>query len=86
MLVFSGGIGENSAEVRLRICTGLEHIGVRIDETRNNGGEKTAEGGKWIAKSRLISPDDAQIQVWLIPTDEELMIARIISQIIKAIR
>ena len=33
-LVFSGGIGENSAEVRQRICTGLEHIGVRIDETR----------------------------------------------------
>ena len=52
----------------------------------NNGGEKTAEGGKWIAKSRLISPDDAQVQVWLIPTDEELMIARITSQIVKSIR
>ena len=85
-LVFSGGIGENSAEVRQRICTELEYIGVQIDEKRNNSGAKTAEGGKWIVKSGLLSPDAAQVQVWLIPTDEELMIARIISQIIKTIR
>ena len=85
-LVFSGGIGENSAEVRQRISAGLEYVGVRIDERRNNGGEKTAEGGKWIGKSRLISPDATQVQVWLIPTDEEMMIARITSQIVKTIR
>ena len=42
-LVFSGGIGENAVDVRRRICTGLEHLGVQIDGVRNNGGEEKAD-------------------------------------------
>lgn len=62
-LVFTGGIGENSAVTRERICRGLEFFGVQIDHDRN-------------AKNQpLISPDLGRVRVRVIPTDEELMIA-----------
>jgi acetate kinase len=63
-LVFSGGIGENSAEVRRRACDGLEFLGIAIDDGRN------AEGGP------LISTDASRARVRVIRTDEELLIAR----------
>ena len=67
-ILFAGGIGENAAAVRAMICDGLDFLGIRLDEARNaattNGGE-----GK-------ISADDSRIEVWVIPTDEELLIAR----------
>jgi len=61
-IVFSGGIGERSAEMRTRICEGLEFAGVRIDEARNERGE------------RLISSDDSQVGVHVIPTQEDFSI------------
>lgn len=67
-LVFSGGIGENAAEVRRRACRGLEWLGLDLDEERNArcvGGE---EG--------RISADGSRLEAWVIPTDEELVIAR----------
>jgi len=63
-LVFAGGIGENSPEVRRRICDGLEFLGIAVDECRNT------------ANSPLISTEDGRVAVRVIPTDEESMIAR----------
>jgi len=63
-LVFSGGIGEHAPEVRERICTGLEFLGVQLDGVRN------------AANAPVISTDPSPVTVRVIPTNEELMIAR----------
>jgi acetate kinase len=63
-LVFSGGIGENSAEIRRDVCAGLEYFGIALDERRNAAGEP------------LISADASRVRVRVIPTDEEIVIAR----------
>jgi len=67
-IVFTGGIGENSAEIRTKICAGLEWLGVRLDAERNAAHHDRREG--------LITRDDSAIAVYVIPTDEELLIAR----------
>ena len=67
-IVFTAGLGENDASVREEICDLLtEALGVKIDKEYN----KTVHGtvGK-------ISTDDSKIQVWVIPTNEELVITR----------
>lgn len=66
-VVFGGGIGERSPEIRRRICAPLEPLGVRIDEERN-AALAGAEG--------RISTDGSRIAVWAIPSDEERIIAR----------
>ena len=67
-LVFTGGIGENSAEVRARVCEGLGWMGVGLDDARNVEHTGRREG--------LISAADSRLAVYVIPTDEELLIAR----------
>lgn len=67
-IIFTGGIGENSAEVRTKICAGLEWMGVKLDAERNAAHCNGREG--------LISGDDSTVAVYVIPTDEELLIAR----------
>jgi acetate kinase len=67
-VVFAGGIGENSAEIRRRICAGLEWAGVRLDDAANT----TTIGGR----EGRISAEGAGTAVWVVPTDEELLIAR----------
>ncbi len=69
-LVFAGGIGENAAPVRERICDGLGFLGIEIDKTRN------AENAP------LISPDTGHVKVRIIRTDEEVMIARSVAQVL----
>lgn len=71
-LVFSGGIGENSAEVRARVCDGLGFLGVSVDPARN---AETAP---------LISPDGTPVKIRVIPTDEELTIARAVMAVLDA--
>ncbi len=66
-LLFTGGIGENSDELRTEVCEGLEFIGIRLDENENR--HKTGEDHK-------ISAADASCEVWVIPTNEELAIAK----------
>ncbi len=66
VLVFTAGLGENSAPARMQVCEGLEFLGVQIDETKNNIRGKEAE----------ISKDGSKVKVYVIPTNEELMIAR----------
>ena len=67
-VVFAGGVGENAAEVRAQICAGLEWAGLAIDPRRN----AEAVGGR----EGRISTDDSRLAAWVIPTDEELLIAR----------
>jgi acetate kinase len=67
-LVFTGGIGQGSAGVRWLACQGLQFMGIKIDEARNQ-----AADGHSLA---IISTDDSPITVMVVPTDEERMIAR----------
>lgn len=62
-LVFSGGIGENAAVIRSRICKGFAYLGIEIDEEENK------------KNSRIISTINSKVVVDVIPTDEEIMIA-----------
>ncbi|MCI6937706.1 MAG: acetate kinase [Clostridiales bacterium] len=73
-LVFTAGVGENSASMRARICEGLEYLGVKIDPEKN-----TIRG-----KEAIISADDSKVTVWVIPTNEELMIAQDTAELVKA--
>ena len=66
-IVFTGGIGENSPEIRARICEGMEWAGLKIDATKNQ---------QTVAREGLISTDDSKLLAYAIPTDEELLIAR----------
>ncbi len=74
-IVFTGGIGENSSEIRARICEGLAWLGVQIDAERNaahtSGGEVS------------ISSDESRVAVYVIPTNEELLIARDAVRVVK---
>lgn len=67
-VIFTGGIGENSAVIRNRICRGLGPVGVLLDEERNQSLEPGRLG--------VISREDSSIEVLAIPTNEELLIAR----------
>ena len=73
-LVFTAGVGENSASMRARICEGLEYLGVKIDPEKN-----TIRG-----KEAIISADDSKVTVWVIPTNEELMIAQDTAELVNA--
>ena len=65
-IIFTAGIGENHIRARKWVCEGLSYFGIKIDDERNNcAGEE-----------RKISSDESKIQVWVIPTNEELAIAR----------
>jgi acetate kinase len=67
-VIFTGGIGENSPEVRANICDGLQWLGLELDAGRNAAHAGGREG--------LISADAARLAAYVIPTDEELLIAR----------
>jgi acetate kinase len=67
-IVFTGGIGENSPEIRARICAGLDFLGIAIDPDKNAG----ALGGR----EAEVSAASSRLKVWVIPTNEELLIAR----------
>ena len=64
ILVFAGGIGENVPEVRSRICSGLQFLGIELDEKRNT------------ENNTIISTDKSRVTLRVIKTNEELMIAK----------
>jgi acetate kinase len=65
-IVFTGGIGENSAAMREAVCANLDWFGIRLDSSRN---EK--------AKGEMpIHAADSRVQLWIMPTNEELIVAR----------
>jgi acetate kinase len=66
-IVFTGGIGENSPDVRARICSGMEWAGLRIDSGKND---------QTVGREGQISTDGSKLLAYAIPTDEELLIAR----------
>ncbi len=65
-IVFTAGVGENGIDARLNICRDLENLGIKLDTVRNKVRGKETE----------ISAEDSKIKVFLIPTNEELVIAR----------
>jgi acetate kinase len=66
-IVFTGGIGENSPEIRAQICEGLDYFGLNLDTAKN-----TQASGR----EARITTDDSRLHAFVIPTDEELLIAR----------
>ncbi len=72
-LVFTGGIGENSALVRSSVCSGLEFLGIEIDEEKNS------------AKQNELSKEGSKVHVLRIPTNEELVIAMDTAEIVSAL-
>ena len=74
-IVFTGGIGENTPEYRSAVCEKLAFLGVKVDE------EKNAIRGE----EMLISTPDSTVAVWVIPTNEELVIARDTLEIVEAL-
>ena len=73
VIVWTAGVGENQISTRMEACSGLEFLGVKMDEEANNcrGEEK------------LISAKDSKVQVWVVPTDEEIVIARDTMELVK---
>jgi acetate kinase len=69
-LVFTGGIGENSSIIRQRICQPFSWLGIALDGEANG------------RKESCISSTQSKVSVWVIPTDEELMIARHITSLL----
>lgn len=66
-ILFTAGVGENSDTIRAAVCEKLEFLGVKVDPEKNNGLR---------GKEAIISTDDSRVTVMVIPTDEEVMIAR----------
>lgn len=65
-IVFTGGIGENSPYIREKVCSGLEHLGIILDKNKNVNGNP----------ERTIHKHDSKISVYVMPTNEELIVAR----------
>lgn len=66
-VLFTGGIGENAFDVRAAVCKDMEFFGIKLNEEVNDGLR---------GKLTKISADDSKVEVWVVPTNEELLIAR----------
>ena len=66
-VIFTGGIGENSDDVRADVCHNMEYLGIKLDDSVNHGLR---------GKLQKISAPDSKVEVWVVPTNEELLIAR----------
>lgn len=73
-ITFTGGVGENGSSTRADICKGLEILGVELDREMN---------AQRKPKEKIISTPDSKIRLMVIPTDEELMIARDTKKIVE---
>ena len=73
VLVFTAGVGENGVMMRQMICEGLEFLGVKLDVEKN----------KLRGDERIISTPDSKVTIWVIPTNEELMIAQDTAELAK---
>ncbi len=74
VILFTGGVGENGQETRERVCGYLKCFGIKLDKEANN----------MKGKEKLISTKDSKIPVYVIPTNEELMIAREVDRIVNS--
>lgn len=66
-VLFTGGIGENSFDLRSDVCRDMDYLGIKLDEKANDG---------LCGKLAKISAPDSKVEVWVVPTNEELLIAR----------
>lgn len=66
-LLFAGGIGERSVRIREKICAGLEHLGLRLEAEKNEA---------CLAAESMIANADSPREIWVVPTDEEIIVAR----------
>ena len=73
VITFAGGVGENGIETRERVCKYLEPFGIKLDPAAN----------KTRGKEKCISTDDSKVKLYIIPTNEELMIAKDTYELIK---
>ena len=73
-IVFTGGIGENQINIRKKICENLEWMGVKLDLNKNNTRSEEIK----------ISSEDSKINVYVVPTNEELVIARDTKALVQA--
>ena len=76
IIVFTAGVGENQEGVRWDSCTGLEYLGVKMNRERNHVR----------AKEQILSADDSQVKVVMIPTDEEIVIARDTVELVEGLK
>lgn len=76
-IVFTGGIGENAEDMRATVCDGLSYLGIEIDKPYNSTLVKGAEGE--------ISTENSKVRVFVLPTNEELLIARDTRDIVNAL-
>ncbi len=74
-IIFTAGIGENGITIRKSICKDMEFLGIKIDDNKNN-----IRG-----KDTIISTDDSKVKVLVVPTNEELMIAKDTVEIVSAL-
>lgn len=74
-IIFTAGIGENTPLLRSRVCADLDFCGLRLDEEKNLAAKAT---------EALISHPDSKIEVWVLPTNEEIVIARSVFQKLQA--
>ena len=71
-IVFTAGIGENSTDLRAKICEGLEYMGVKMDVEKNKVRGQEVD----------VSAADSNVKIFIIPTNEELMIAKDTEEIV----
>jgi acetate kinase len=72
-IVFTGGIGENSRRIRESVCRNMEWGGIALDAGRN----------QHVKGETRISPDDARVEVWVVPTNEEIVVARQAAELVQ---
>jgi acetate kinase len=77
-LVFTAGIGENSSMLRERVCTEMEYLGIELDKEANDKAFRLSESAK-------ISKESSKVAVYVIPTNEEMVIARDTAAIVSAL-
>ena len=67
VLVFTAGIGENQQDIRAAVCKDMDYLGIKMDYEKN----MAVQG-----KEACVSTPDSKVQIWIVPTEEELMIAK----------
>jgi acetate kinase len=75
-IVFTGGIGENSVRIRLGVCQDLDWFGIALDPQKNANAKGEA----------IVSTDSSRVQVWTVPTNEEIVVARQSRDLLKSIK
>ena len=77
-VVFTAGMGENNTELRERVCTDMEFLGITLDKDVNTKTFRQSD-------NVMISTPDSKVQVWVLPTNEELMIASDTEEIVSGL-